>query len=216
VNVAILPRQQVPDQAKRKMRTTGKVTHQKILDAARWLIATRGYSNFSFADISAEIAVHKASIHHHFPTKSALAIAVTDLCRQEFELTMAAMAVEITDPVAQLQAYLHCWERHLINNPQAFCVAGMLGAEVPFLELEVAVAVGAYFASMTRWLEGVLAAGAASGRFQIHGSPKDEAAAFVSLVYGAVLVARATRNPGHFAEATRMAFTCLTGRDNED
>jgi TetR/AcrR family transcriptional repressor of nem operon len=191
------------------MRTTGKVTHQKILESARRLISTRGYSNFSFADISAEIAVHKASIHHHFPTKSALAIAVTDLCRK-FEATMAAMTVEITDPVAQLQAYLHCWELHLINNPKAFCVAGMLGAEVPFLEEDVAVAVESYFASMTSWLESVLAAGAACGRFRIHGSPKDEAAAFLSLVYGAVLVARATRNPAHFTEATRTAFTCLT------
>ena len=125
-------------------------------------------------------------------------------------MTMAAMTVEITDPVAQLRAYLHCWELHLINNPQAFCVAGMLGAEVPFLEEDVAVSVEGYFSSMASWLESVLAAGAACGRFQIHGSPKDEAAAFLSLVYGAVLVARATRNPAHFAEATRTAFTCLT------
>jgi len=192
------------------MRTTGRETKEKILESARGLISTRGYSNFSFADISAEIAVHKASIHHHFPTKSALAIAVTDVCRREFEANMAAMAVEITDPVAQLQAYLHCWEQHLLKNPKAFCVAGMLGAEVPFLEEDVAIAVEEYFASMTSWLENVLAAGAACGRFQIYGSPKDEAAAFISLVYGAVLVARATRNPGHFTEATRVAFGCLT------
>jgi hypothetical protein len=40
---------------------------------------------------------------------------------------------------------------------------------------------------------------------------KDEAAALVSLIYGAVLVARATRNPSHYQQATRAAVARLKG-----
>jgi TetR/AcrR family transcriptional repressor of nem operon len=193
------------------MRMTGKATNEKILVAARQLIESRGYSNFSYADIAEAIAIHKASIHHHYPTKSSLALAVAHYSQEIFEADMAAIAKDKPDPVAQLQAYLDYWEHNLIQNPDAFCVAGMLGAEVPSLESDVAQAVGEYFASISGWLEHVLAAGAASGAFRLDGAARDEAAALVSLVYGAVLVARASRNPAHYKQATRAAVARLKG-----
>jgi len=193
------------------MRTTGKETNDKILVAARQLIARRGYSNFSYADVSAAVTIHKASIHHHFPTKSSLALAVTRNSQEIFEADMAAIAAEQPEPSAQLQAYLDYWEHNLIHDPEAFCVAGMLGAEVPFLEADVAQAVGDYFAAIEGWLENLLSAGAASGRFHLGGSARDEAAALLSLIYGAVLVARATRHPARYKQATRAAIARLTG-----
>ena len=192
-----------------KMRQNGK-TNEKILAAARKIIERRGYSNFSYADVSAAVTIHKASIHHHFPTKASLALAVTHLSQEMFEADMAAIAAEKADPAAQLQAYLDYWEHNLIHDPEAFCVAGMLGAEVPFLEEDVAQAVGEYFASIAGWLEQLLAAGAASGRFHLGESAQEEAAALVSLVYGAVLVARASRNPEHYKQATGKVVARLT------
>jgi TetR/AcrR family transcriptional repressor of nem operon len=194
-----------------KMRTTGKATNHKILAAARKLIERRGYSNFSYADVSAAVTVHKASIHHHFPTKASLALAVTRYSKEIFEADMAAIAAEKPAPAAQLQAYLDYWEHNLIHDPEAFCTAGMLGAEVPFLEADVAQAVGEYFAVIEGWLENLLSAGAAAGQFHLGESGRDEAAALVSLVYGAVLVARATRNPAHYKQATRAAIARLMG-----
>lgn len=193
------------------MRTTGKVTNEKILTAARQLISRRGYSNFSYADISDAVAIHKASIHHHFPTKSSLALAVTRYSQDIFEADMAAIAARTPAPAAQLAAYLAYWEHNLIHDPEAYCVAGMLGAEVPALEADVARAVAEYFASITGWLEQLLAAGAASGDFHLGEPAQDEAAALVSLVYGAVLVARAMGNPAHYRQATRAAVARLTG-----
>jgi len=187
------------------MRANGKVTNEKILAAARELIERRGYSNFSYADVSAAVSVHKASIHHHFPTKASLALAVTHYSKEIFEADMAAIATEKPEPAARLQAYLDYWEHNLIHDPEAFCIAGMLGAEVPFLEADVAQAVGDYFAVIEGWLENLLSEGAAAGSFHLGEAARDEAAALLSLVYGAVLVARATRNPAHYRQATRAA-----------
>jgi TetR/AcrR family transcriptional repressor of nem operon len=193
------------------MRTTGKATNDKILAAARRLISTRGYSNFSYADVSAAVAVHKASIHHHFPTKASLALAVAVHSTDVFEADMAAIAAERPDPAAQLQAYLDYWEHNLLHDPEAYCVAGMLGAEVPFLEPEVAQAVRNYFARIEAWLENLLSAGAAAGRLRLAESAQEEAAALMSLIYGAVLVARATRDPAKYKQATRAATARLMG-----
>jgi len=41
-------------------------TSEKILDLAELLIQTRGYSAFSYQDISEALEVTKASIHYHF------------------------------------------------------------------------------------------------------------------------------------------------------
>lgn len=191
--------------------TSEKSTRDRILDAARDLIARRGYSNFSYADISTAITLHKASIHHHFPTKSALAVAVAHHSRAIFEADMAAAAQAHPDPVGQLRVYFDYWEHNLLHDHEAYCVAGMLGAEVPFLDVEVAQAVAEYFASIMAWLENLLATGAASGRFHLSEAAPDEAATLVSLIYGAVLVARATRNPPHFKQATNAAMARLTG-----
>jgi TetR/AcrR family transcriptional regulator, transcriptional repressor for nem operon len=51
-------------------------TAEKILRIADSLMVRRGYSAFSDAGISKAIGIRKASIHHHFPTKDGLAVAV--------------------------------------------------------------------------------------------------------------------------------------------
>ena len=193
------------------MTTTGDSTAVKILDAARQLIMRRGYSNFSYADVSAAVKMQKASIHHHFPTKPELALAVTRRSRDIFIGDMALLATNSATPLAQLNTYLDHWSHHLSDDPTAFCVAGMLGTEVPFLRDDVADAVGEYFSIVTRWLEDILEAGAISGEFILGRSTKSDAAELVSLIYGAMLVARATRNPAHFELVTSAAVARLTG-----
>jgi len=42
----------------------------------------RGYSAFSYADISAAVEIKKPSIHHHFPTKAGLVVAVLKAHRE--------------------------------------------------------------------------------------------------------------------------------------
>ena len=52
-------------------------TAERILDTAQALAQVRGYNGFSYADISAELAITKPSIHHHFPRTCASACAVS-------------------------------------------------------------------------------------------------------------------------------------------
>lgn len=45
----------------------------------------RGYSAFSYTDISEAIGIRKASIHHYFPTKAGLSVAVPESVIQGME-----------------------------------------------------------------------------------------------------------------------------------
>src|SRR3954463_15831004 len=55
-----------------RVQTARTDTADRMLDLAERLVQTRGYNGFSYADIAAALAVTKASLHYHFPTKAVL------------------------------------------------------------------------------------------------------------------------------------------------
>ncbi|WP_419689865.1 TetR/AcrR family transcriptional regulator [Burkholderia theae] len=191
------------------MTVTGDSTAGRILEAGRQLIMRRGYSGFSYADIADAIDIRKASIHHHFPTKADLAVAVLQQSQAKFDADMALLDSSGADALVQMRAYIGYWERCIADDSAPFCVAGMLGAELPALPDEVARAVKAHFDDLAAWLVRVLEAGVKDGVVQPGVSVQTEAATFVSLVYGAMLAARAYGNAGMFRDVTGGAVERL-------
>jgi len=47
-----------------------------LLDSAERAARRRGFDGFSYADLAKDMGIRKASIHHHFPTKAALSVAL--------------------------------------------------------------------------------------------------------------------------------------------
>ncbi|MBB5468156.1 TetR/AcrR family transcriptional repressor of nem operon [Paraburkholderia sp. CI2] len=184
------------------MTATGETTAAKIVEAGRQLIMRRGYCGFSYADVADAIDIRKASIHHHFPAKADLVIAVVKQWREKFDSDMASLEASGADALAQLRAYIGFWERCIADDSTPFCVAGMLGAERPALPDEVAQEVRAYFENLAAWLEHVLESGARANQFKLSTSVQAEAATLVSLVYGAMLAARAYGNAALFKDVT--------------
>ncbi|WP_420211958.1 TetR/AcrR family transcriptional regulator [Burkholderia aenigmatica] len=191
------------------MTITGDSTAGRILEAGRQLIMRRGYSGFSYADIADAIDIRKASIHHHFPTKADLAVAVLQQSQANFDADMSLLDASGADALVQMRAYIGYWERCIVDDSAPFCVAGMLGAELPALPDEVAKAVRAHFDDLAAWLVRVLEAGVKDGVVQPGVSVPTEAATFVSLVYGAMLAARAYGNAGMFRDVTGGAVERL-------
>lgn len=169
----------------------------------------RGYSGFSYADVADAINIRKASIHHHFPSKTDLVIAVVDEWRAAFDADMASLEASGADALAQLRAYIGHWERCIADDSAPFCVAGMLGAELPSLPEEVAKEVKAFFDNLAGWLEQVLESGVKNDLVKLDSSVQTEAATLVSLVYGAMLAARAYGAVTLFKDVTDGAIERL-------
>jgi len=182
-------------------------TAEKIVDEARHLIMTRGYNGFSYADIAAAVGIRKASIHHHFAGKSDLAKAVVEQSRAVIHAQVEKLANIEPEAGEQLRAYATYWERCIADNSAPFCVAGMLAAELPSLPGDLATSVKAHFADLTGWLEQVLALGARQGSVTLVRSPAEEADAFMSAIYGAMLSARAFGEPDRFVTITETLLS---------
>jgi TetR/AcrR family transcriptional repressor of nem operon len=179
-------------------------TADQIISEARSLIMKRGYNGFSYADIAEAIGIRKPSIHHHFAAKSDLAIAVVEQSRAVIVTQIRQIAEAEPDAIVQLRAYTTYWERCIADDTAPFCVAAMLAAELPSLPEDVVAAVRTHFDDLTDWLARILALGVRQGSVRLDGKPEQEADAFLSAVYGAMLSARAFGDPGRFVTITEM------------
>ncbi len=185
-------------------------TQQKLIDSARHLIQTRGYNGFSYADVAEEVQVRKASIHHHFPAKSDLARAVVEQSHAVIVEQTKSLAAGAFDPSEQLLMYTGYWEKCIADASAPFCVAGMLASELPTLPNDLASDVSEHFRDLSNWLEIVLTKGAQTGHFVLEGSARQEAEAFMAMVYGAMLAARAYGDPKVFSGIVATGLSRLT------
>ena len=118
----------------RKPATPG--TAQRILDIAERLLQTRGYNGFSYADIAAALAVTKASLHYHFPTKPDLAVALVRRYREAVGEAMADIAVTKKTVADRLDATVRLYTDTL-NNEARICICAALAGEYWSLPREV-------------------------------------------------------------------------------
>lgn len=172
-------------------------TAEKLVHGAAEFIMRRGYNGFSYADLAERFGIRKPSIHHHFPSKIDLVLAVVEQGRERIR---AQIAVLESSPVAmdQLRMYTGYWERCIKDQSAPFCLAGVLAAELPSLPDQIAVTVRGHFADLAEWLDGVLTLGVQQGSMRLELSPKMESENFMAAVYGAMLVARAFDDPDRF------------------
>ena len=173
-------------------------TAGKLVGAAAQLIMRGGYNGFSYADLAKRLGIRNASIHHHFPSKVDLVVAVVEQGRAIIRAQIAAL--EEGSPVAmdQLLSYTGYWERCIKDQTAPFCLAAVLAAELPGLPAAVAVSVRGHFVDLAAWLERVLTLGVEQGAMRLDAPPALEAETFMAAVYGAMLAARAFDDPGRF------------------
>jgi TetR/AcrR family transcriptional regulator, transcriptional repressor for nem operon len=174
-----------------------------ILSCARSLIIRGGYNSFSYADISSVVGIRKASIHHHFPSKSELVRTLVAQYREEAEAGIVELERNVSDPLDQLHAYVGYWEGCIADATHPFCVCALLASEIPVLPEAVVLEVRTHFRKLSDWLSSVLERGAAQGRLSLTGTGKSNAEMFMATVHGAMLSARVYGDAAIFGAITR-------------
>jgi TetR/AcrR family transcriptional repressor of nem operon len=166
-----------------------KETAQQILDVAQDLVRCRGYSAFSYADISKQVGIRKASIHYHFPSKEELGKELVKRYHSIFQRKLQAIEHSEPDPREQLRQFVALYRSGL--SACQMCLCGMLSAEIEVLPDSVQAEVRGFLDETHAWLTRVLAAGEAASCLQLRISPETEASLLLATVQGAQLMARA-------------------------
>jgi TetR/AcrR family transcriptional repressor of nem operon len=180
---------------------------QRILDVAEQLAQTRGFNGFSYADIAAKLAVTKASLHYHFPSKAELGRALVVRYHQTFGAALAAIDKATADPREKLRRYAGLYDSVMRND--RMCLCGMLAAEYATLPPAIQTELLSFFNFNETWLSAVLDAGRERGTFAFSGSPKQRAQNLLGALEGALLVARAYGDSRRFRSTAKQLLADL-------
>ncbi len=165
---------------------------EQILDAAETIVRSRGFNAFSYADIAAQLGTSKASLHHHFSTKSDLGLEL--IIRFTANVLDALKSIDElhSSQLIKLREYARLYEGSFEENKM--CLCGMLAAEHETLSDTMQDAINSFFDGHENWLEQVLTAGKLSGELSFEGDARVHAQVIVSNLQGALLVAKSQRS----------------------
>jgi TetR/AcrR family transcriptional repressor of nem operon len=183
-------------------------TAERILDIAERLLQTRGFTNFSYADIAAELGITKASLHYHFPGKGELGQALISRYIERFSDALSRIDQDSADARAKLEAYAELYADVL--KGKRMCMCGILAAEYQTLPQPMRSAVIRFFDANQKWLSAVLTEGQADHTLTVKGPVDDIAQSILSTLEGAMLVARPYGDLAKFTSTTRHLLASLT------
>ena len=179
------------------MPTTRRTdTASRILDVALRLVQVQGFNAFSYADVSAELRITKASLHHHFPTKAALGKALIVGYTHDFLAALDAIDRRGNGASAKLRAYVDIYVR--VVRAERMCLCGMLSSDFATLPKAMRRELAAFFQANEKWLTRVIEEGRGAGELRFEGDASSAAEILVSSLEGAMLVARSTGGAAKF------------------
>src|SRR5262245_28539009 len=171
-------------------------TAERILDSAERLVQVRGFNAFSYADIAKALGITKASLHHHFPTKGELGVALVQRYRRQFLLALERIEAASDQAPVRLKGYAELYRSVL--RKKRMCLCGMLATDVATLPKDMRESVASFFKENQAWLTRVLDSGRAEGALEFPGTSASLAALIVGSLEGAMLVARVSGDLRHF------------------
>jgi TetR/AcrR family transcriptional regulator, transcriptional repressor for nem operon len=161
-------------------------TRSLLLQEAEFLIRTRGYSAFSYADLAARVQITKASVHYYFPTKEELIVVLVREYIERFVATLARIKEQHAGPGERLRAYANLFLDGFEKGMLPLC--GALSAERSALPESMRPTVQDFFQIHIDWLVGVLDDGLAAGALRPSVSSDQVALLLLSTLEGGTFV----------------------------
>lgn len=152
---------------------------------------TRGYAAFSYADLAETVGIRKASIHHHFPTKEELGVAIVEdyMGRVRGELERIEQLHQ--DVAGRLGAFFVVFRESSEGGLLPLC--GALAAEMAALPSGLQELTHRFFDLQLKWLTTILDMGIASGEIPSGRGARQKAFLLLSVLEGASFINWATR-----------------------
>ena len=157
-----------------------------IMDAAERRMQAGGFSGFSFREIATDVGIKSSSVHHHFPTKEALAAAVI---RRWADRTSAHVDKALAKDPDPVRVWTKAFRGTAVSEGH-MCPCTVLGAASQDLPPEVSREVKGFFKMCLN-------------KLTAEGLSASSAAEFLSTITGALVVANALGDTTAYDRATR-------------
>lgn len=185
-------------------------TRTALLNSAEAACRQHGFDGFSYADMAREVGIAKPSIHHHFPQKADLALALIERYHDEFFTALSAISASGQSAGIKVADYVQL-HRNALKGGTCVCLSVALGMGRMSLSDAVTAKLDRFFASSINWLEAVFQEGCQDHSITEVTEPRLEAIATFALMQGAQLVAKGEANLQRFDDAVATLLArCVT------
>ncbi|WP_205500718.1 TetR/AcrR family transcriptional regulator [Rufibacter psychrotolerans] len=170
--------------------TTRTDTKEKILDLAEALMQEKGFGEFSYAHLSAELNIKNAAVHYHFPSKEDLGKAIIERAGQRFLDWCQQESMQQVTAKERLSAFMDVYYRQNLERGIRLCLVGSSAAAFPALPPGMQQEVLAMTSQILEWLARTLEEGRENWEFNFNGSARAMAGVFLSAISGALQLSR--------------------------
>lgn len=178
-------------------------TKTALLDCAEAAVRARGFDGFSYADLAVGVGIRKASVHHHFPTKADLALALIERYSATFFSALDTIAVQDQTGGGRLAAFVATYRQALDGGTKlCLCIALSIGRDG--LNSLVLDKLDGFHVTVAAWLTETFRLGATDGTITAVKDAESEAHACLAHMEGAQVIARAAKDVGRFDQAVAV------------
>ncbi|KUO55800.1 MAG: hypothetical protein APF82_03805 [Sphingomonadales bacterium BRH_c42] len=174
-----------------------------LLNLAEQAMCARGYGGFSYADIARDAGIRKASIHHHFPSKQDMGLAVLDRYGERLVQRLKLIGQSSRSGGQALAAIIDLY-RERAGSGGMLCLCAAMSGDVHAIDDRIRSALQRINDLVIASLEEILVTGRGDRSISVGGDPKAEATSILAMLQGAQLMARVTMNPATFDAATEV------------
>lgn len=163
-------------------------TKQKILSLGEQLIRDKGYSAFSYHDISSELSIKNAAVHYHFPHKASLAIEVLHSTKEQLD----KMEDEYKDATCmqRFKAFINIYTRSSEQN--RMCLIGAMVSDYTALNEDIRVELKQLMDDILGSLIKILEEGKKNKEFNYREEPRTKALLVITNMIAGLQIARVT------------------------
>jgi len=106
-------------------------TRASLIKSAEYMLRSKGYAAFSYADLEKVVGIKKASIHHHFPKKEDLGAVIIESYIQQSILDFERIEQDFPNAFGRLCAFASLFRAAMSDGMLPLC--GALAAEMAAL-----------------------------------------------------------------------------------
>jgi len=110
-------------------QTEEKSLKERIIDAARQVLLSDGYRNFSLRKIAREIGVSATSIYLHFENKDDLVHSLMEEAIERLNTQLEAQIDTEKDPIIKLEALAREYIGFALNHPREYQVIYLISSD---------------------------------------------------------------------------------------
>ena len=196
------------------MQTRLKDRKQQIVSIALSLLQTQGYENFSYLDIAKQLGITKASIHHHFPKKSDLGVALCNAIRLWHESTFAHILTMPCSAKEKLDQYITGMLKFACGNNK-ICPLSSLQADITLLPDEMRIALKVLDEHELTFISNVLEQGVIEGDMKFNGDIRSQASIVILTCKGTLQYSRLHGEKFYRDSIQQLLTLLLTSVDND-